>query len=207
MMKTRTKLLRIGLTTLGLVVAMACSKDDSGMNPTDPTDPTNPSGNTIAEVIASGDEFEAFPDTQMVDTISNDAETERNFDTIDENDDTLTERFVCTKRRVSIEDGSEDFFMFSPNESLVYPGNLIQGKTKDNGTPESIPLARGGGVISYNLLDGNPVTSVPVEQISISSVRDAQNQIIAGSILDGDPSVPADISLSVESVQSKEELA
>ncbi|MEL7268594.1 MAG: thiol-activated cytolysin family protein [Bacteroidota bacterium] len=209
-MKTTTRLFRIGLTTLGLVVAIACSKDDSSMNPTDPTDPTdptNPSGSTIAEVIASGDEFETFPETQMVDTISNDGETERNFDTIDENDDTLTERFVCTKRRVSIEDGSEDFFMFSPNESLVYPGNLIQGKTKDNGTPESIPLARGGGVISYNLLDGNPVTSVPVEQISISSVRDAQNQIIAGSILDGDPSVPADFSLSIESVQSKEELA
>ena len=205
-MKTTGKLLSRILVTVLLVTALACSKDDPSIDPTDPTDPTDPSTLTIAEVVALGAEFEEFPEQQVVEESSVEEPVNEDYEREDDGQ-TTTERFVCTKRRVSITDGSKDFFLFNPNSSVIYPGNLLQGKTLDDATPESIPLKRGGGVISYNIIDGNLNSSVPVDEISLSAVRDAQNEIIAGSIADGDPSVPANFSLTVQEVQSKEELA
>ncbi len=97
--------------------------------------------------------------------------------------------------------------MFNPNSSVIYPGNMLQGKTLDDATPEAIPLKRAGGTISYNIIDGNLNSSSEVDEVKLSAIRDAQNDIIFGSLADNDYKVPANFSLSVEQVQSKEELA
>lgn len=180
-------------------LVMACSKDD-GPDPEPEPQPIS----TVAEVVAMGSEFEDFPEQQTVNETNEEPPYNEDYK---KSDDVQTERFICTKRTVSITDGSKDFFLFNPNASVIYPGNLLQGKTLDDATPESIPLKRGSGIISYNIIDGNLASSQTVDEISLSSVRDAQNQIIAGSIADGDPSVPANFSLTVEQVQSKEELS
>lgn len=200
-MKTQNRFFnRLSLLILILFLA-SCSKDDPGAAP-GPEGCT--SDCTIADVLANANAFEDFPEQQTVEESNEEPPYNDNYS---KSDDDVTERFICTKRTVSITDGSADFFLFNPNSSVIYPGNLLQGRTLDDATPESIPLKRGGGVISYNIIDGNLASSQPVDEISLSSVRDAQNQIIAGSIADGDPSVPANFSLTIEQVQSKEELA
>lgn len=205
------------------IIIVACSKDESGT--TDPVDTDgdgivdanddcpNEAGTAsnngcpevlnIAQVVALGEDFEDVPQTQQETTLNQEEPYNDDFYREDEGEEPTTERFICTKRTVSIEDGSDDFFLFDPNASVIYPGNLIQGKTIDDATPESIPLLRGSGVISYNIIDGNLNASEPVETISLSAVRDAQNRIIAGAT----GAVPASFNLSVESVQSRRELA
>ena len=209
-----------------LITAVACSSEES--NP--PTVPIDSDGDgvvdgnddcpneagsssnngcpeeetlTISQVVARGQDFEEVPQVPQETTLNEEAPFDDDFDREDEGEEPVTERFICTRRTVSIEDGSDDFFLFDPNESVIYPGNLIQGKTLDDATPESIPLLRGGGVISYNIIDGNLNASQPVETISLSAVRTAKNAIIAGA----SGAVPASFNLSVESVQSRRELA
>ncbi|MEO9510657.1 MAG: thiol-activated cytolysin family protein [Flavobacteriaceae bacterium] len=223
-MKTTSKLLSRFFMLLLCILVVACSKDDSD-GTTDPVDtdadgiidanddcPNEagtasnngcPEALSIAQVVALGENFEDVPQTPQETTLNEEEPFDDDFDREDEGEEPTTERFICTKRTVSIEDGSEDFFLFDPNSSVIYPGNLIQGKTIDDATPESIPLLRGGGVISYNIIDGNLNASEPVETISLSAVRDAQNAIIAGAT----GAVPASFNLSVESVQSRRELA
>lgn len=221
-MKTKFKLVSRFLGLLLLMVAIACSKDDTATPSVVDTDGDgvvdqndscpNEAGSvsnqgcpidiTIAEIVASGSDFEEFPSTQTIDTLSS---TEPELKDFERRDSTITstERFICIKRRVSIDDGSEDFFLFDTNSSVIYPGNLIQGKTIDDATPESIPLDRGSGVISYNIIDGNLNAAETVDKITLSAVRTAQNNIIAGAT----GAVPSSFNLAVESVQSKEELA
>jgi len=224
-MKTNFKVLNRFLTVLLLILAVACSSEETDP----PTVPMDSDGDgivdsnddcpnqagvasnngcpeeetfTIAQVVAQGEDFEEVPQVPQETTVNEEPPFDDDADRIDDGE-TTTERFICTRRTVSIEDGSDDFFLFDPNESVIYPGNLIQGKTIDDATPESIPLLRGGGVISYNVIDGNLNASQPVETISLSAVRTAQNVIISGA----SGAVPASFNLSVESVQSRRELA
>ncbi len=224
-MKTNFKFLSRFLLVFLFIVAIACSKDETS-NPPEVADTdqdgvidsnddcpneAGPSSNngcpveplSIAQVVALGEDFEDVPQTPQEKTLSEEEPFDDDFYREDEGEEPSTERFICTKRTVSIEDGSDDFFLFDPNSSVIYPGNLIQGKTIDDATPESIPLLRGSGVISYNVIDGNLNASQPVETISLSAVRTAQNAIIAGAT----GAVPASFNLSVESVQSRRELA
>ena len=224
-MKTNFKVLKQFLFLFLLITAVACSSEDPDppMVPTDSDgdgivdsnddcpNQAGPASNngcpeeetlTIAQVVAQGEDFAEVPQVPQETTVSEEPPFDDDADRVDDGV-TTTERFICTRRTVSIEDGSDDFFLFDPNESVIYPGNLIQGKTIDDATPESIPLLRGGGVISYNVIDGNLNASQPVDTISLSAVRTAQNVIIAGA----SGAVPASFNLSVESVQSRRELA
>lgn len=224
-MKTNFKVLKQILFVFLIITVVACSSEDpeTPMVPTDsdgdgivdsnddcPNQAGTASNNgcpeestlTIAQVVAQGEDFEEVPQVPQETTVNEEPPFDDDANRIDDGE-TTTERFTCTRRTVSIEDGSDDFFLFDPNESVIYPGNIIQGKTIDDATPESIPLLRGGGVISYNIIDGNLNASQQVDTISLSAVRTAQNAIIAGA----SGAVPASFNLSVESVQSRRELA
>lgn len=205
-MKTQSTFFRKwGILPLIILSIMACSKDDAGGDGPDPgPDPTE--ANTFAEVIALGGDFEDFPQSETVEVQSEDPPENEDYDR-EEEGEIIQERFVCTRRTVSVTDGNGEFPLFNPNSSIIYPGNMLQGKTLDDATPEAIPLKRAGGTISYNIIDGNLQSSFTVDEVKTSSIRDAQNNIIFGSITDGDYSVPANFSLSVKEVQSKEELA
>jgi len=112
----------------------------------------------------------------------------------------------CTTETVSIETGAGGnggFPMFSPNSNVIYPGNLIQGKSLGQGTPDVIAVDRAGGTISTDVVDGNIASTFEVDEISKSSVTDAINNIIANST----GILPANFSLSIENIQSKEEFA
>lgn len=201
-MKTQNRFFDKLIILAFLVLGLACSKDDSEGPGPDP----GSEASTFDEVIALGADFEAFPQTRDQKIITEEDPKNEDFEREEEGEE-VKERFVCTKRRVSITDGNDEFPLFNPNSAIIFPGNLLQGRTLDDATPESIPLKRGGGTISYNIIDGNLNSSSEVTEVKLSSIRDAQNNIIFGSVADNDYKVPANFNLTVQEVQSKEELA
>lgn len=124
--------------------------------------------------------------------------------TYEEESDTAV--WVCTSQTLSIEDaagGSSGFPLFSPNASVIYPGNMLQGQSLDDATPDIIAVDRAGGVISTDVNDGNIQSSFEVAEISKSTVTDAINNIINTST----GIVPANFSFQYHNVQSREQFA
>lgn len=203
-MKTQNRFFGKLIILTFLVLGLACSKDDP--DGTDPGTDPRAEANTFDEVIALGADFESFPQSKNEEVLLEEEPKNEDYER-EEEGESIKERFVCTKKTVSITDGNDEFPLFNPNSGIIFPGNILQGKTLDDATPESIPLKRGKGTISYNIIDGNLQSSFDVDEVKLSSIRDAQNNIIFGSLADGDYKVPANFNLTVEEVQSKEELA
>jgi uncharacterized protein (TIGR02145 family) len=113
---------------------------------------------------------------------------------------------ICSKTHCDIfgkldDQGSQ--LLFNDQSGIIYPGNLLQGKTLTNEIPSSIVVTRAGGTISYNLNNGNLISSFSVDQVTKSSIQDAMNNIIhnAGNV------VPANFTIEYSEVQSEEQLA
>ncbi|MEM1218729.1 MAG: thiol-activated cytolysin family protein, partial [Bacteroidota bacterium] len=165
-----------------------CKKD-----PTNTPDPM-PEGLTFEEVIETGG---GFPDPTIESEIISQS-------TYEEETDTAT--YLCTTETLSIEDaagGSSGFPLFSPNSSVIYPGNLLQGNSLEDATPDIIAVDRAGGVISTDVNDGNIQSSFEVEEVSKSTVTDAINQIINSST----GVVPANFSFQYHNIQSRQQFA
>lgn len=112
----------------------------------------------------------------------------------------------CTTETVSIQKGAggnEGFSLFSPNASVIYPGNMLQGASLSDATPKIIAVDRAGGVISTDVVDGNIQSSFEVDEVSKGAVTDAINNIIAGST----GIVPANFDISIRNIQSREQFA
>lgn len=99
--------------------------------------------------------------------------------------------------------GDNGFPLFNPNASVIYPGNLLQGKSLKKATPDIIAVNRAGGVISYDLVNGNTSSFFEVEEVSKASIGNAMNQIIANS----PPDLPANFVFNYSQVQSERALA
>lgn len=184
-------------------MALACSKDGSETDPTDPTSP--PVGTTIAEVVASGDAFENFPPNiteTEVDGTETTADDDFNRKDSTNLDNTIEQRWVCTQKEVDITGGSHTFPLYNPNASVIWPGNLLQGKTLGDATPRDVVVKRAAGTITYDLVNGNQTATRSVDVIDQGSVQQAMNDIIAGS---GD--APARFTLDVVAINSREQLA
>ena len=182
---------------LTLFLALACG-DPSVTGPPAPGE----EGPSIEEVIDSATPFTDVPARVQADSLDASSTFNQDVDSAQ-----VTQRYFCTTRRVRISGGNPEFPLFNPNSSVIYPGNLLQGATLNDAPPRTIPLARGPGVISYNLINGNFSPSVSVDSVVLSEVRRAQNEIVAQSVAQNGPAVPANFTLSVEQVQSREELA
>ena len=115
-------------------------------------------------------------------------------------------QWTCQTTEYSIQDGAggnEGFPLFSPNASVVYPGNMLQGNSLNNATPDIIAVDRAAGSFSTDVVDGNMQSSFTVNSVIKSEVTDAVNNIIAGST----GLIPANFSLKVSNVQSREQFA
>lgn len=157
---------------------------------------------TFEEVIAQGGETENFPENRTTDTLSvNDpVAVDRQSD---EDGNTETHRWICTTKTLSVLDGNGQYPLFNTNADVIYPGNLLQGKSLVNATPAPIVVERAGGTISYDLNNGNLSSTFTVDRVRKSSIQDAMNNIIANA---GDM-VPANFQLDIEEVQSEQQLA
>ena len=174
-----------------LVLAVACNKGGSVNGPDEPQ--------TFEEVIAMGRETEDIPDGRTTDTLSV-SEPEND----DREDGDQTKRWVCTTKTLSVLQGNGEFPLFNTNADVIYPANLLQGKTLDKATPSPIVVERAGGTISYNLNNGNLSSTFTVDRVSKSSIQNAMNNIIANA---DEEVVPAKFQLEIVEVQSKEQLA
>ena len=116
------------------------------------------------------------------------------------------EAWECTTETHKIEQGtggSSGFPLFSPNASVVYPGNLLQGKSLNQATPDVIVVERAGGTFSTDVLDGSIAPSFSVDQVTKGNVTTALNNIVNAST----GVVPANFNFSYHNVQSREEFA
>ncbi len=207
-MKTQAKILK----TLILIafLALGCSKSDDSNPVIDP----EPDLTNIDGIIKQGSSnFEEVPQARTTDT-TNVAEpqgkdvTEPVLDEDGNNlgDEEVPHRYVCTTKTISVLDGNSEYPLFNGNPNVIYPGNLIQWKSLENATPSPIPVKRGSGTISYNLVNGNTESSRFVEEVSKSNVQTKMNEIIDGAVEAGNV-VPAEFTLDIVQVQSEEQLS
>ncbi|MEZ4811439.1 MAG: thiol-activated cytolysin family protein [Allomuricauda sp.] len=201
-MKTTLKLFRRFLILTLIFSFAACSKD-GGDDPSDPNNPIDPTKATVAEIVASGDEFENFPPNTTETEVEGTEQTMNEDYDRKEEGETVEQRWVCTEKEVDITGGTHTFPLYNTNASVIWPGNLLQGKTLDNATPSDIVVKRAGGKITYNLVTGNPKATVEVDVVDQGSVQQAMNDVIAQN---GDIT-PANFTLDVVAINSKEELA
>ena len=180
---------------LGLLIS--CSQDDGEAPGNAIAEPS-----TFEEVIAQGASFESFPDSRKTDTLAISEPINEDYER--ENDgETITERFICTTKTISVLDGNGIFPLFDTNADVIYPGSLLQGKTLSNATPSPIVVKRAGGTISYNLNNGNLQSSFSVDEVKKSSIQNGMNTIIANA---GEV-VPANFKLDIIQIESESQMA
>lgn len=190
-----------GLLLLILFLTFTSCKEGGSATGPEP-EPEPPAEMTFEEVIAQGGETDEFPEARSTDTLAV-SEPENEDRVTDDGGAQITQRWICTTKTLSVLDGNGQYPLFNTNADVIYPGNLLQGKTLQNATPSPIVVERAGGTISYDLNNGNLSSTFTVDQVSKSSIQDAMNNIIANA---GDV-VPANFVLDIEEVQSEEQLA
>jgi len=189
-------LTRMVVFILSLFVISTSCKDNS-VSP----EPVNEL--TFEEVLSRGGNFESVPDHRTTDTVAVGEPENRDYEMTDESGSSITQRFVCKTKTLKVLDGNGKFPLFDSNADVIYPGNLLQGKTLDAATPSPIVVKRAGGTISYNLNNGNLTSSFSVDEVKKSTIQDGMNNIIAGA---GEV-VPANFQLEIEEVHSESQLA
>lgn len=194
----RSGLLQVFMVLVLFITFTSCKNGGSATGP----DPESPEDMTFEEVIGLGGETEEFPDSRAVDTLAV-SEPEIDDRETDEGGNQETHRWICTSKTLSVLDGNGQYPLFNTNADVIYPGNLLQGKSLANTTPSPIVVERAGGTISYDLNNGNLSSTFTVDRVSKSSIQDAMNNIIANA---GDV-VPANFQLDIEEVQSENQLA
>jgi len=194
---TNIRILQGILFVLLFITFTSCKEGGSATGPEPPGEPL-----TFEEVIALGGETEEFPESRTTDTLAV-SEPVAEDRQVEDGGSTESQRWICTTKTLSVLDGNGQFPLFNTNADVVYPGNLLQGKTLSNATPSPIVVERAGGTISYNLTNGNLSSTFSVDRVSKSSIQNAMNNIIANS----GEEVPANFQLEIQEVQSESQLA
>ena len=179
-------------TVLVILAIMASCKKDMPPQPSSTTGTTsNPtSGASFKAVINSGG---AFPQPVNSTSVSTTVDSVVNNDTL----------WACVTETYSVVQGLQEFPLFNPNSSVVYPGNLLQGSTLLNATPDVIVVDRAGGTFSIDVLSGGNNLTETVPEVTKSNVIQALNDIIYNAPSD----VPANISFLMQEVNSEKELS
>lgn len=89
------------------------------------------------------------------------------------------EQYLCTETIYDQAIAPSDYPIFDPNAEVIWPGSLVQGNSISSPTPERIPLARGSGGIVIDLLNGSKGVQKKINEVSISKIFEAANEIIA----------------------------
>lgn len=190
---------------LTAMIAVAACGDPQVVAPTCETDPSlcpDPAQDTTAQYINNLPSWESFaaPDTVQRNEIMAEADTlplvETFVDSVAQFDSAGVEgfdydvRYVCQERPYSISDAPEKIIMFSPNRAILYPGALIQGRSKKElGSllPLSIAERAPVDIVISDLPTGeNSRSVVPTS----ASVEGARGEMIGDAVLNelGTPS-------------------
>ena len=109
----------------------------------------------------------------------------------------------CTNSTWNVMQGNQDFPLYDPNVSVVYPGSLLQGASLNNATPDVVAVKRGGGTVSIDIINGSGAVYVNVPEVKKSLITQALNDIIYNN----NAVMPARFTFQHEVVKTKEELA
>ncbi|UCF19055.1 MAG: thiol-activated cytolysin family protein [Gemmatimonadota bacterium] len=168
---------------------------------TEDREPTGQGPSTFEEVFASGGDFAEVEESSEV----IDSTTTTEVRPSEENPE-VQENWLCTTRTVDLTRAPEEYPLFDPNSEIIFPGNLIQGKSLQQATPDPIPVRRGPGTIVLTLMIGMPQgVSRTVPEVTLGSVYDAANDILLQSV--NDTLIPARFSFTMDRVHSEEQLA
>jgi hypothetical protein len=118
-------------------------------------------------------------------------------------EDRVDGTWSCTSRRVSAEGYPDDYATFNPNAEVIYPGAMLQGATLVDATPEPVVVARAGGTVVINLVNGSSGVYEHVDEVKQSTVVQAINDILAANTGIG----AARFTFTSSEVQSREQLA
>lgn len=168
----------------------SCTKDPVIDNPGG-----DPTGMTFEEVIVTGGNTDQPAISTSIDTAN-----------VQENLPIGGGTFNCTTVTYSVDaagGGDSGFPLFNPGADVIYPGNMLQGNSLNKATPNPIVVARAGGTISTNIIDGNLQSFFEVEEVKKSTITDGMNNIIANS----NGSIPSNFEMNVVNIQSREQFA
>ncbi|MFI5234629.1 MAG: thiol-activated cytolysin family protein, partial [Gemmatimonadales bacterium] len=190
---------RLGLLFAVLATALAaCNNDPS---PTVTQDGTN-----ITKLVDSSGKYHEGPvSTDSTVTAVDTTQTSR-LDSINNliTDTTWVEQTI----HVSAADNPDQFMMFDPNASTLWPGNLIQGQSIASGVPQSVPVSdRAPATVFLAIVSGDSSGSAnkifrTVNRPSGSSITQAMNDILSGY----HGGTPAKYSFSMEQAYSASQI-
>ncbi|MFZ0391252.1 MAG: thiol-activated cytolysin family protein [Calditrichia bacterium] len=166
-----------------LVFIISCEKDV--------TKPPTQTPETIEQVVDMGNDFPPVQEKETV--VDSSVSTHEENGTI----------WKCSSKTVSVVKAPEDYPNFNPNAEIVFPGNLLQGKTITQATPEPISVRRAGGTIVMNILNGGGSYSETVPVVNLDNINYAQNQILKNF---SGPKA-ANFTFTMEEVNSQQKLA
>jgi len=95
-------------------------------------------------------------------------------------------KWNCETVKVSASENPDDFVMFNPLASVLWPGNLIQGESLKSGVPTTIPVTkRQSGNVSLAIVSSDAGGAAnkmyrTVEKMQMSYVNQAMNEILSG---------------------------
>ena len=148
---------------------------------------------TFSEVVTAGGIVQNPQTHEQIDTVP-----AANAQQVVDND-----IWVCKDIEYDISQNADDFVLFSSNNTeIIYPGNLLQGKSVSEGKPAIIPLKRGPGTITINTLNGSSVVTETVDEVNFSSIAQATNNLIGSN----NGQLTANISYTREDVRSLTEV-
>lgn len=145
---------------------------------------------SIAELVECG----GLPETESPLVVSRDTTvTDFNF----------SSNWICEEIEVDAAGAVGEYRTFDPNSDVVWPGNLLQGKSLDKATPDAIKVKRAGGRFTINLVNGSQFTNQTVDEVNQGNVIAAINRIIE----ENNGVLAANFNYTERQVRSKEELA
>lgn len=177
--------MRKSITSLFLMMVLlvtACQKEEA--NPTPNVTPA-----TLAELLRTG----GLPDEPEVrdNTTSTTSEVEE--------EGTL---FSCTTTEVDAAIAPQEFNNYDPNADVILAGNLLEGNSLQKGTPNRIPLRRGGGTLTISTLNGSEQVSKSIDEFTGGNYFEALNDLL----IENSGIVPARFNFTIEQIQAVEEL-
>jgi len=182
------------LTGLSLLLLVTCSCGSDNSEDTSTSDPSD--FLTYEDVFAVGNDLISSNEGRIENVLS----TEKTVSDEDQENGT-TIRTECITETVDLKNDTGEFNLFDSSE-VVFPGNLLQGKTLSEAVPSPIVVKRAGGTISININNtGNQ--SAEVDEVKQSTIQEA-----IGSILDSSTEeAPANFNFEFIDLQSEEQLA
>lgn len=167
---------------LGLV-SLLCAVLVAGCN-NDPSPTTTRDGANITTLVDSSGKFAEGPEVTDSTVAATDTVTTSRLDSINNliTDTTWVEQTI----HVSAADNPDQFMMFDPNASTLWPGNLIQGQSIASGVPQAVPVAdRAPATVFLAIVSGDSSGSAnklyrTVNSPSGATITQAMNDILAG---------------------------